>query len=382
MPQPRRAGRISGVMPSVFPVVFLLAAAFLSVAPAAFAQGRAALVAADPVSWVEITETVPIFANVVARRESAVASRVAGFVSRVPVSVGEQVEAGQVLAELEERPFAIARAAAQATMSVARHGREVAAIRTALAEQAFERLQSLGGSAALSRGLLEDADQELRLAQAALEEAEARIDSARAQAEGAEFDHESREVRAPFAGVVVEQRAQPGAYLREGEPVAMLLDMGSLELVAEVPAGILGGLRPGDDINGMRDSGLPMRTRVRAVLPVEDIRTRTRPVRLSMVAEGDSSGLATGETVILAVPQGGRRRVLSVAKDALIREDNGWVVFLVENGMALRRTILVGAFVEDRVEVRSGLSEGDLVVIRGNERLRPGQPVTVEKTGP
>lgn len=361
----------------VLPVVALALAGGVHLAAA---QGRAALVQAEPVVFTEITETVPVQANVVAGTESTVAVRVAGFVRSTPVAVGDVVAAGQVLVELDERPLRLAYSVAVATAAAANSSRAAAEARVALASQVVDRLRGLGSSAALSQGALDDAEQELRLAHAGLQEAADRVAAADARLDSAQFDLDSRRVVAPFAGVVLSRSAQLGAYLKAGDPVARLLDTGSLELEAEVPGQVLSGLTVGGQVNGQFESGEPLTAVVRAVVPVENARTRTRPVRLTLSRPPESISLAVGQTVVISVPRQAPREVLTVAKDALIREAGGWVVLVVVDGAAAQRLVELGAFAGDRVEVLSGLAAGDVAIVRGNERLRPGQPVTVQGT--
>ena len=68
-------------------------------------------------------------------------------------------------------------------------------------------------------------------------------------------------------------------------------------------------------------------------------------------------------------------------KDAVTRRQDKYVVYVVEDGIAQLRTITIGDAVGNRLEVRTGLEPGDLVVVRGNERLRPGQAVHIEGEG-
>lgn len=363
------------ILPQILLVTAVSAGGLLS--PAVHAQGRPTLVLADPVRLAAVAETTPIQANVAAINQATLAVRVAGRVHAVPVAVGDRVAAGEVLASLDSRPLEAALAAARAALQAARFQREAEAARVALAEQTLRRLRNLDNSAALARGALEDAEQALRLARAAAGEAGARVDAARAAVRTAELDFEDREVVAPFAGVVIERQAGPGAYLRVGEAVAVLLDTGSLEVVSDMPAGLAKALAPGAELGGERASGRPVR--VRSVLPVEDVRTRTRRVHLALLGPAEGPPLAVGESLQLGVPRGGERRVQSVSKDALIRDRDGWVVFVVEDGAAARRAVAVGAFIGGRVEVVTGLREGEAVVVRGNERLRPGQPLAVRE---
>jgi multidrug efflux pump subunit AcrA (membrane-fusion protein) len=80
---------------------------------------------------------------------------------------------------------------------------------------------------------------------------------------------------------------------------------------------------------------------------------------------------------------GAVRDVLSVPKDALVQGRDGWTVFVAADGKAQPRPVQLGIALGNRYEVLGGLTPGDLVVVRGNERLRPGQdiaPSPVEET--
>ena len=91
--------------------------------------------------------------------------------------------------------------------------------------------------------------------------------------------------------------------------------------------------------------------------------------------------IAVGKSLTLRIPVSVPRDVLTVPKDALVQGGSGWIVYAVVDGTAEARPVTLGQSSGGRLEVLSGLSEGDLVVVRGNERLRPGQPVSPSQAG-
>jgi multidrug efflux pump subunit AcrA (membrane-fusion protein) len=105
------------------------------------------------------------------------------------------------------------------------------------------------------------------------------------------------------------------------------------------------------------------------------MRTRTRTVRLTPNFGDRPDTLAANQSVTVRVPIGSGRDTLSVHKDALVPTRGQPTVFVVNDGRAHLRTILVGDAVGGRVEVLDGLQPGDIVVVRGNERLRDGTRV-------
>ena len=118
---------------------------------------------------------------------------------------------------------------------------------------------------------------------------------------------------------------------------------------------------------------------VRSIIPREDLRTRTRPVRLQPEVTATSNQLADNQAVLVELPLIANRPILTVSKDAVIRRANGNIVFVVKDANASMRSVRVGRGIGDRFHVLSGLKAGDKVVIRGNERLGAGGKVRVVK---
>jgi RND family efflux transporter MFP subunit len=142
---------------------------------------------------------------------------------------------------------------------------------------------------------------------------------------------------------------------------------------ANVPSRYIASLQAGTTAAGQNDAGTALDLVVRAVLPTEFSETRTRPVRFTLTNIDPS--FAIGQPVTLEVPIGSARDVLVVPKDALVQARGGWTAFVNDGGKASPRTVTIGAALGDTFEVISGLAPGDEVVVRGNERLRPGQDI-------
>ncbi|MGF1447706.1 MAG: efflux RND transporter periplasmic adaptor subunit [Pikeienuella sp.] len=377
MPAPSHRGTRNWAARLALPV--LLGVAVLFEAGAPLAQDRPAKVGAERVELRRVTDTTPILAELVATTQSEVATRTEGIVDEVVFQVGDRVERGALMVRLDRDLVDIQRRNAAAAEEASRAGVAVAETQVQLAMQAFERQRNLRGSAAFSRGQFEDLEVNVAQAQSELARAQAQVAVASALLARAEYDQRHIEIRAPFAGIVIAKQAQPGAYIDLGEPVATLLDVNALEIEANMPVTLLNGLRPGMIIEATMDGGkgrLDIQAELRSVLPIETATTRTRPVRFS-VDHGQLDGvvLAAGKSVTLQVPVSAPREALTVPKDALVQARGGWRVFTVEEGQASPKTITIGQPVGDRMEVLSGLLPGDVVVVRGNERLRPGQPV-------
>jgi RND family efflux transporter MFP subunit len=343
----------------------------LSAAPA-LAQNRPAGVVVDAVVSEVFSETTPILGRIVAATRSVVAARTPGVVSRAPARVGDRVAQGDVLAAIETDRLDIDRATAEAALAMAQADFAAAEADRELAEQALNRISGLRDSSAFSTGAFEDRETEAARAGSRLSAAAARIESARAELARMEYDMTHALTRAPFDGVVIERHAEPGAYLPLGAPVATLLDVNDLEIEADVPAELIEALSPGLSV-AARVGARDVAATLRAVVPEEVVSTRTRPARFTL-SDG-AQGAAAGQSVTLMLPTAPPRQALTVAKDALVQSARGWTVYVAQDGVAQPRQVEIGAPVGDRFEALSGLSEGDWTVVRGNERLRPGQEI-------
>ncbi|GFE65369.1 efflux RND transporter periplasmic adaptor subunit [Litoreibacter roseus] len=362
---------------SMFRRLAYLFTVFLLCIPAmASAQGRATAVGVQTVEQRRLAETVPVFAEVVTARDGAVASRVAGNVEMVHVLEGTRVERGDLLVELNEELLAIQVAQAEAQLNEATAGIATARARVGRTTTAFSRIEGLLESSSFSQGRFDEAEADLLEARSQLVEAQAREKSSEAQLAEARYQLDRSKIIAPFTGVVVEVNTIPGAFIQAGTPVVRLLDTEAFEVEASVPSRYVMFMEQGQTLQASLENGAELEVVVRAIVPLEDPGTRTRAVRFASSDLANTGNVAVGQSLTVQVPVGGARDVLSVPKDALVQARGGWTVFLVADGTAQPRPVTLGVPLGDRYEVLTGLNDGDQVVVRGNERLRPGQEVT------
>lgn len=342
--------------------------------PAAAQQGPSA-VGVDVVDMRPFAETVPIFAEVVTARDGQVATRVTGSVTSVDVIEGAAISAGQPLVRLDTELLEILLRRAEAEVAVADAQLAVAGTRLNTTRTAFERIEGLQGTTAFSDSRFDTAEGEVLEAEGQIAEAEARLAVAQAARAEAAYNLERSTVLAPFDGTVLDVLVNPGEVIQAGSPVVRLLDTSTLEVEASVPARYVDVMTPGLKVAAQTETGESFEFELRALLPIETAATRTRPVRFAAPTLATSRTTALGQSVTVMIPVGETRNVLTVPKDALVQGRGGWTVFAVQDGVAQPRPVQIGLAVGDRFEVISGVAEGDMVVTRGNERLRPGQPV-------
>ncbi len=344
----------------------------------ATAQDEQTLVRVDEVRSEPLAQKVPVLGRLVARQAGVVAARINGPVKAFNVEVGDRVEGGQVIAELNQAYLTAEWDLSEAELAKAEAEQATAQAELGLAHLALKRLERLKKSAAFSQARYDDAYQNVAIAGSRLKETEASVLSAKAELELDRIDLSYALIRAPYSGVISQRMTEAGAYLQKGDAVVRMIADQSLEIEADVPYQRLAGVKPGTSVGVVLDDGTTHSARVRAIVPEENPLTRTRAVRFVPDFGPTQNSLAANQSVTVYVPAGAPREVLTVHKDAVIKRGPSSLVYVVENGTAEMRNIVLGEPTGSRYEVLDGLEQGERVVVRGNERLRPGDKVTID----
>jgi RND family efflux transporter MFP subunit len=323
------------------------------------------------------SETYQIVGRVVALQSGVLSARISGTINLVSVAVGERVKKGSMVAKL-----AAGRLITERKRAVALLNRQNAVLRvqkTALknAKREFSRMKSLLKSAAFSRARFEDLEGLVSEKTAQVLEKNAQVAEALASLERIDIDIRDATIRAPFEGIIIQKHVEVGTYVSTGAPIVTLINDRLLEIEIDVPSARINTLKTNTLASVILDDGDRVSAVVRAIIPREDLRTRTRPVRLRPEVNPTTKRLADNQAVLVELPLTSDRPVLTVSKDAVIRRANGNVVYVVKGATASMRSVRVGRGIGDHFQILSGLKAGEKVVVRGNERLGGGGKVRV-----
>lgn len=337
------------------------------------------LVRVETVRMEPLTQTVPVIGRFVALRSGDIAARIDAPVKELKAEVGDVVRNSEVIAILDDEILQAERALAESEFLEAKADMLAWSAEGDQAQTELDRQARLKKSTAFSQARFEDAQKKMAVATARIKRAEAKMAIKKAALKRKALDVAYATVRAPYEGVVVRRYTDAGAYVNKGDPLVKIIGTQSLEIEADVPFRRLGGLSLEREVDVTLDDGSRHTATVRAVLPSENPLTRTRAVRLRPKIGETVKSLAESQSVIVSVPVGKERRVLTVHKDAILKRQGANIVYVVADGTASPRTVLLGEAVGSRLEVVKGLAAGDKVVVRGNERLQPGAKVRIEK---
>jgi len=326
--------------------------------PAAAQMGGPALVKVAVASVKDMASETLVPGTVVSRNDARLSAEVEGRLTRV-ADVGTVVASGEVVAEIEGTALRLQMAELEAEVSRAE-------ARLRFLESEEKRFEKLAQSNLAAITQLEQTQSDRDVAQGDLQVARARLEQT--------ADRLARTgIKAPFDGIVVERLMTPGERAVVGSNVVRLVDQQNLEVVARAALEYLSFVRPGEQLR-VSAGNREVLADVRTVVAVGDENTHQFELRLDLVG----SPFPVGQTLRVAVPTSDSREVLTVPRDALVLRPEGQSVFVVdEENRAQQVNVTVGTGQGEDIEVLGAVSAGDRVVIRGNERLQPGQAVTV-----
>ena len=326
-------------------------------------------------------------------------AKVAGYIQKIFVDVGDHVKAGQVLAILEVPELSAQVAGAKADI----HRYEEAIRRSQSETQRAESNHSAvhAGYSRLKQasearpGLI--AEQELDDSQAKDKETEAQIESARATlaesesqlvAARAELDRLAAlesysHITAPFAGVVTKRYADTGALIQAGTasetqsmPVVQLAEWSRLRLVVPVPESAVPQLRLGGVVQ-VHVSAMNRDFEGHVARFADALNDETRTMHTEIDVENANGTLKEGMYAEARIILQQQSNALTVPIQAIQRNSSGASVLIVDSqGRVQERQVGLGTEGSDRVEVLNGLNENDQVIVGNRSEFRPGQKVS------
>src|SRR5690606_27369598 len=276
--------------------------------------------------------------------------------------VGQQVRAGQVLLELDHRSLDSELRQAQAALSEAEAGVE-------LARANLARGELLVKDRYISASQLD----ELR---AARTQAQARRNTARAARDAAQLRRDFAELRAPADGIISARLVQPGQVVAAGTELLRLIRDGRLEWRAELAEDELSLVEPGAAVL-LPARGGTVSGRIRAVSPGVDAQTRTGPGYADLPQAAPDSPLQPGTSVEGRIATGRGSGVVVPAASVVQRDGHAYVFTLDDQHVAHRVRVTTGTRLDGRVEIVEGLKAGDAVVEQGAGFLGDGDTVRV-----
>ncbi|MCG8379101.1 MAG: efflux RND transporter periplasmic adaptor subunit [Proteobacteria bacterium] len=316
------------------------------------------MVQVDEAVSMEIAPFVWVTGTVIGRFDSRIAAEVEGNLLEI-MDVGDIVNEGDVIARVDDSSYRLAVNEVEA---------EIKPIETMVAfyQRESDRLEKLAMQNNAAKNLLDET-------QAKRDEALAKIRAVKARLAMSRDSLNKTRILAPFKGVIVERNKTPGERVEAGDQIVRLVDTEMLEIQAHIQQQSFAYVKAGNKLK-VRGSSEQSQGEVRTVIPVGDDLSRLYEIRIQF----ENDNWPAGKAVDVAVPVKDEEEVIAVPRDALVIRQSGIVVYRIgDNNMAELVPVKTGIANTSHIQVIGDIKAGDKVVIRGNERLRPGQIVQI-----
>ncbi|CAN0397730.1 unnamed protein product [Scytosiphon promiscuus] len=277
---------------------------------------------------------------------------VPGRVERIPVEVGDEIKKGQLLLSLEKTDY--------------QQGVKIAEAKKAHAHDQYTRLLAMYNDSSLAESKLVE------------------ITTLKTEAD-ANFELYSNKLNhtnlyAPSPGVINSVFAAKGEVIKEGVPVIEMVNTNQVFARVQVPESEIGVIEKGlactIKISSLKNKSF--QGVIHSIKPVADPLSKTFETRI--LIQNPDYVLRDGMITEVNIPLKGQEKVLLIPVSSLVRDENEQIyVFLSKNGKATRKRITTGKLLKNRIEVLDGLSEGEELVVGGQNNLIEGENVKIVK---
>jgi RND family efflux transporter MFP subunit len=310
----------------------------------------------------EVSSTQSVTGIIYYERVSDISTEVAGLVEKITVRQGDRVAEGEVLVRLDteilEREIQLTKTRiAQAELRINNAGKN------------FRRLETLFDKEGVSEKDYDDAAfsyQDAQKEKQALEENLAKL----------AIQKDRSVIRAPFGGIILRKEVDTGAWVQQGKVLVSLGSSEDLFVRAPISESLLRFVNPGEEITVLInafDREVP--GVVAGIDPVADLKTKNIFLKISIPS---LDTIAENMSAQVFVPSSEKRELGVFSRAALVKFQGKDFVYTVKEGKASILPVNVVAFLGQRVAADNPyIAPGLPVVVEGNERLRPDQPVTV-----
>lgn len=302
-----------------------------------------------------------------------VSPRIPGIIVVMAVKEGSRVKKGDILARLDARENQANAAAAEGVVEDARRALDESKARRALADSQFERYQRLFKSDVISRQEFEIKGTEKELAAQGVARAEARLRQAQEQSTGAGAFADYTRITAPISGIITSRQADLGATVFPGQPLFTLEDEGGYQLELAIPESLSQKVSPGASVQVTLDAlGSSFSAKIADVVPSADTLSRTFTAKIPLRQTGLKSGMFGRGAISL----GSRAAGIMLPKKALVERGALTSVWVLSSENSVKmRIVKVGKTLGERVEILSGLADGERVLVGGFESVSEGMKV-------
>ncbi|WP_136805538.1 efflux RND transporter periplasmic adaptor subunit [Desulfosediminicola flagellatus] len=301
-------------------------------------------VTAQKAEQVSVSNPIEILGTVQSAHRAEIAAKVTGAISELPVMLGSVVRKGDLLVKISAGEIDAQLRKSRAQLNQASRN--------------LEREKKLLKKNAATPETVRSYEDSLAIAEAAYEEAQT--------LQG------YTQILAPFNGLVARKEANVGDMATPGKPLLYIEDDKQLQVITDIPEAMISELRVGDQLSITIPSAAVTTTgTIAEIAPIANPTTRTGAVKLNISHE---ENLRSGQFARVSLLQKGAGTII-IPHDAIRISGQMEQLFVVEDDKARLRLVRSGTTYDDGIEILSGVKPGDLIITKGQDTVKDGQPV-------
>lgn len=324
---------------------------------------------------VQVDEYYETSGTVKAKTISIIASRVMGTVTSVKIKEGDKVHAGQVLMTIDDRDVEQRIRAAESGYKEALKALEIAKQNKALVDITYQRYKKLYDERAISQQEIDQIETQKRVADIEYDRIQEMVNKSKAVLSETKIHQEFTRITSPVSGVVTEKKIELGSMAMPGMPILTVEDNSYFRIEANVDERLSGKLKTGMSVDVIIESlGQETKGRISEIVPFVDPMSRTFLIKVDLKIPS----LKTGIYGKVLIPEGKKEAIL-VPQKAVVEKGQLVGIYVVDSqGVITYRLIKTGKKYGEKIEVLSGLSSGEKIIIDGIEKAVDGGIIKTE----
>ncbi len=320
-----------------------------------------------PVEVIKVTKSdlskeIEMTGEVVPGEEVTITPKVSGRVVAVHTEVGQSVNQGAAIFEIDDTDYQNQLANAQAGLSIAE-------INLEQTQKEYDRYKQLYDAQAISQADFEKIEYALKTAQANVEQAKVNLHIA--QSNCSEVT-----VTSPIAGKIAALNVRVGEIASQQVPAAVVVSLNPAKIKLNMPESLVGNIKLGQKVKvEIAAIGKTLEGTITSVAPKADQQTKSFPVEVQI--PNNDQKIFAGMVAKLQLSTGTVKNAIAVPHDAVIDDNGIKKIFVVEDGVAKERIVTLGVKSIDKVQIVEGLKENEQVIVKGNRLVGDGQKVKI-----
>ena len=339
---------------------------------------QATLVEIDEVILEELNQTVTLIGNVTSKKNTKIMSAVSGKIDKVFVEEGDEVKKGKVLANIDLNNYLWLNEIAISEYNKAQAYYENTKTETLINYSDLKRMEALKKSTVFNMSKYEKLVNMDKILKSKEKIALSDVSIKKNLMNIARLNINKSKVTATFNGFIDRKLIEIGEVVPIGSILFQIVSKDKLEVYSEIPSYRAAKLSIGDNINLNTSDESVYLGIIRSIGAKENIKTRTTKIYIDFKDQESNKNLLINQSVNLLIPVGLGQKSLTIHKDAILKRERISLAYVVIDNKVEIRPLKLGEAVGNRFIVIQGVKRNEQVVIKGNERLRPGQAVKIK----